>query len=70
MNGTKVEPFLDIGIGMLEEIGVDWIGRNVFWADSSNNRIEMMHMNKLSRKLVLYKGLESPRSIALDPEVG
>ena len=70
MNGSHVERFLDIGIDMLEGIAVDWIGRNVFWADSSNNRIEVIHMNRLSRKLILCKNIENPRSLALDPEKG
>ena len=70
LNGTKIESFLDIGIEMLEGLAVDWIGRNIYWADSSNNRVEVMHMDRRSRRLILHENIENPRCLALDPANG
>ena len=70
MNGSNMEVFLDIGVEILEGVAVDWIGRNLFWADSSNNRIETMQVDKRSRRLIVYKDVDSPRCLALDPNQG
>ena len=70
LNGTRIENFLDVGIDILEGIAADWIGRNLYWADSSHNRIEAIHMDHFSRRLIVYENIESPRCLALDPEKG
>ena len=70
LNGSHVEPFISTGIELLEGMAIDWIGRNVYWADSSTNKIELAHMDKPIRKLVVWKDIESPRCLALDPANG
>ncbi|XP_076815785.1 low-density lipoprotein receptor-related protein 6-like [Clavelina lepadiformis] len=70
LNGTEVEIFTDIGIEMLEGLAIDWIGRNVYWADSSTNRIEVAHMDRTSRRSIVWRDLDSPRCLALDPSNG
>ena len=70
LNGSNVEPLVDSGIELLEGIAVDWISRNVYWADSSTNRIELANMDRPIRKLVVWENIESPRCLAVDPPNG
>jgi len=70
MNGTDVEAFVDIGLETLEGLAVDWIGRNVYWSDSSTNRIEVSKMDGTSRRPIVWEHLDSPRSLAMDPANG
>nr|XP_026694188.1 low-density lipoprotein receptor-related protein 6 isoform X2 [Ciona intestinalis] len=70
MNGSNVERFIDIGIEILQGVAVDWIGRNVFWADAQANRIEVARMDGTSRRPIIWQGLDSPACIAMDPANG
>uniref|UniRef100_H2Z579 EGF-like domain-containing protein n=1 Tax=Ciona savignyi TaxID=51511 RepID=H2Z579_CIOSA len=67
LNGSKVERFIDIGIELLQGVAVDWIGRNVFWADAQANRIEVARMDGTSRRPIIWQDLDSPACIAMDP---
>uniref|UniRef100_A0A914CQN4 Uncharacterized protein n=1 Tax=Acrobeloides nanus TaxID=290746 RepID=A0A914CQN4_9BILA len=49
------------------DLAVDWIHGLVFWTDWS--RINVMDLNTKQRK-VLFKDIESPRAIAVDPSKG
>lgn len=70
LNGSRVERFVDTGIHLLEGLAVDWIGRNVYWADSSTHRIEVVSMDKPVRKLLVWENIVDPRCLALDPPNG
>ena len=70
LNGSRVERFVDSGITLLEGLAVDWLGRNVYWADSTSNRIEVARMDYPVRKLIVGEGIVSPRCLALDPANG
>lgn len=51
-------------------MAVDWIGRNLYWADEGTHRIEMSRLDGSSRKVLLWKDVHQPHSIALDPVNG
>ena len=70
LNGSIVEAIIDAGIELLEGMAIDWVGRNIYWADSSANRIEIAHMDRPIRRLIVWKDIESPRCLALDPANG
>lgn len=70
MNGTGMKSIIDPGVSVLEGIAVDWLGRNIYWADSLSNRIEMARLDSNIRRPVLWQDLQQPRSIAVDPVNG
>lgn len=49
---------------------VDWIAHNLYWADTGSKRIEVARLNGSSRKVLIWQGIDEPRSLALDPEKG
>ena len=51
-------------------MAVDWVARNLYWADTGRNRIEVSHLDGTSRCVLIWKKLEDPRSIALNPGKG
>jgi low density lipoprotein-related protein 2 len=45
-NGTDVQVFIGQGLDITEGIAVDWVGRNLYWVDSSLNTIEIGSLEK------------------------
>ena len=70
MNGSALEHVIRFGLNYPEGMAVDWIARNLYWADTGTKRIEMSRLDGTSRKVLVWSGLDSPRSIALDPSRG
>src|SRR4051812_14132410 len=70
MNGSNAEHVVEFGLEHPEGMAVDWIAHNLYWADTSLNRIEVARLDGSSRKVILWKDLDNPRSIALDPNEG
>ncbi|CAN9499060.1 unnamed protein product [Ophioblennius macclurei] len=76
MNGSSVEHVIEFGLDYPEGIAVDWMGRNIYWADTGTNRIEVARLDGQYRQVLMYKDLDNPRSLdnphslALDPANG
>lgn len=51
-------------------LAVDWVAHNIYWADTGSKRIEVARLNGSGRKVLLWKNIEEPQSIALDPSEG
>lgn len=49
-----------------EAIVVDWIGRNMYWADSGTGLIEVADLKGKNRKILVKDGLTHVTSLALD----
>jgi len=47
-------------------VAVDWIGGNIFFTDVARQRIEVATANGRYRKVLIYKDLTAPTSIAVD----
>ena len=69
MNGTAIEHVIDTGLESPEAVVVDWIARNLYWADSLTERIEMSHVDGTARLVVVWKDIQ-PHSVAVDPHHG
>ena len=58
----------------VEGLAVDWIGENLYWIVSDWDQIEVCDLGSdgggTNRRTVVSGGMESPRSLALDPRVG
>nr|XP_045620165.1 low-density lipoprotein receptor-related protein 6-like [Procambarus clarkii] len=70
MNGSQMEPVIELGLSFPEGMAVDWLARNIYWADMGNNRIEVARLNGTSRRVLLWQNIASPKSLALDPGQG
>lgn len=76
MNGSSVEHVIEFGLDYPEGMAVDWMGHNIYWADTGTNRIEVAQLDGQYRQVLVCKdldnprSLDSPRSLALDPANG
>ncbi|CAL8375096.1 unnamed protein product [Arctogadus glacialis] len=76
MNGSSLEHVIEFGLDYPEGMAVDWMGRNIYWADTGTNRIEVARLDGQYRQVLVCKDLENPRSLdnprslALDPANG
>lgn len=70
MNGSTVEHVIEFGLDYPEGMAVDWMGKNLYWADTGTNRIEVARLDGLYRQVLVWKDLDNPRSLALDPSKG
>ena len=70
-NGTDVKIFIGEGLDITEGIALDWVGRNLYWVDSSLNTIEVANLeNPAARALLVHENVSQPRGIAVDPRKG
>jgi len=70
MNGSQLEHIVEFGLVYPEGMAVDWVAHNMYWADTGTNRIEMTRMDGTSRKVLIWKDIDNPRAITLDPPQG
>ena len=49
-------------------MAVDWIGQNLYWVESKFDQIEVANLQGKFRKTLIFKDIQSPRGIALDPQ--
>ncbi|XP_012580569.1 PREDICTED: low-density lipoprotein receptor-related protein 5 [Condylura cristata] len=70
MNGSSVEHVVEFGLDYPEGIAVDWLGQNLYWADTGTNRIEVARLDGQFRQVLVWRDLDNPRSLALDPTRG
>ena len=70
MNGSQLEKIVEFGLQYPEGMAVDWVAHNVYWADTGTSRIEMTRLDGTSRKVLIWKGVGSPRAVVLDPPEG
>lgn len=65
-DGSNAETFLN-GLKFPEGIAIDWLSRNVYWADSGKRSIEVANLDSKGKKTLFDEQLKNPRGIAVDP---
>ena len=68
--GLDTKIFIEVDINDVNGIAVDWISRNLFWTDSVTNRIQVVRMDGVDRKTLIWDDVHDPRNIVLDPFLG
>ena len=46
---------------------VDWVARNIYWADSGKQTIEVANMETKGKKVLIDEQIKNPRGIAVHP---
>ncbi|KAF7248253.1 Low-density lipoprotein receptor-related protein 6 [Varanus komodoensis] len=49
MNGSALEHVVEFGLDYPEGMAVDWLGKNLYWADTGTNRIEVSRFHQYYR---------------------
>ena len=70
LNGTQKELVLGPGLSSVHGLAVDWVGRNVYFADRVLKRISVATLSGHSMKTLISDGLEEPSALAVDPSSG
>ena len=67
INGTNVEAIIkNVNVN---KMAIDWIGRRIFWTESSSKRISVADLDGKERR-VLANTIKSPRDIEIDATTG
>ena len=51
-------------------IALDWLHNRLYWTDSDWNTIESSGLDGSWRTVVVYRRLDKPRDVVVDPERG
>jgi low density lipoprotein receptor-related protein 5/6 len=70
LNGSDVQKIIETGIISLDGIAVDYLAHNIYFTDSENRRIEVARLDGSSRRVLIWKGIEEPRNLILEPKKG
>ncbi|KAH9373139.1 hypothetical protein HPB48_004884 [Haemaphysalis longicornis] len=65
-----MEAIIDSDLEAADGLALDWIAKNIYWADSRRKAIEVARADGSSRKLLINLDLDEPRALALFPEKG
>ena len=69
-NATALKILFRCNVNVPDGIAIDKVGRNIYWSDTGNNRIEVARLDGTKRKLLIKDGLDEPRAIVLDQRNG
>ena len=61
---------MEFGLEKPSNLKVDKISQNIYWIDTELERIEVIKCNGSFRRVLLWKDLGTPVSLALDPNLG
>ena len=51
-------------------LAVDWLADNLYWTDAGRNVLEVSRLDGSCRKIVVSRGLDEPRAVAVFPQRG
>jgi low density lipoprotein receptor-related protein 5/6 len=67
-NGSVVAPIVSVGLTDPKDIAIDWMARNIYWIDAGKkSRIQVARLDGSSGRVIVWKNLDSPRALAVDP---
>ncbi|XP_055342132.1 low-density lipoprotein receptor-related protein 2-like [Paramacrobiotus metropolitanus] len=71
LNKTDIkQPIVTSGIDVVEGLAFDWIGRNLYWTDSSLDTINVASVDRNMRSVLFSQNISRPRGIVVDPREG
>nr|XP_046225254.1 LOW QUALITY PROTEIN: low-density lipoprotein receptor-related protein 2 [Oncorhynchus gorbuscha] len=72
-NSNNIAAAVDLGIKYIttpDGIAVDWVGRNLYWADSRVKRVEVAMLDGRYRKHLVKTDIDHPSAVAVNPRLG
>ncbi|XP_068671662.1 low-density lipoprotein receptor-related protein 6-like [Montipora foliosa] len=70
LNGSHIEPIIEVDLSFPDGLAVDWIAKNLYWTDKRNDRIEVSRLDGQHRKMLIWKDVWEPHELVLDPVSG
>ena len=67
---TLTQVLVNTRLNMPAGLAVDWVGRKLYWTDAELDVIEVCSLNGSLRTVLVWKGLDQPRDIIVNPETG
>ncbi|CAM1319402.1 Uncharacterised protein r2_g2770 [Pycnogonum litorale] len=64
-NLTEMTDVVNIGLGSVAGIAVDWMNDKLYWTDAKLSRIELSELDGNNRKVLLWKDIDKPGAIVL-----
>ena len=61
---------MHIGLSVPDGLAVDWVAKNLYFVESSAQRIFVCKLDGRHRVSLITKGLTHPRGLAVDPRDG
>ena len=61
---------IDSSVGSPAGLSVDWVTRKIYWTDTELKRIEVTSLEGNMRAVLIWKVLDQPRDIVVDPLLG
>ncbi|XP_071118591.1 low-density lipoprotein receptor-related protein 6-like [Haliotis cracherodii] len=61
------EPLATAAVKEVSDLAIDWVTRNLYWADKSNSQILVAREDGRFPAVVVERHLESPRTVVVDP---
>ena len=69
-NGTGITDVITYGLTSPAGLAVHWPLEKILWTDSGTSRIEVASFDGSTRRVLIWKNLEKPRAIVVNPEEG
>ena len=51
-------------------MAVDYVGRKLYWTDAGTDRIEVANLDGSMRSVLIWRAIDKPRDIIVDPASG
>jgi hypothetical protein len=68
LDGSAFQYVVSVGVEILEDLAIDWVGRHMYFADSGRKDIVVCDYRATICSVVISGQLDKPRAVAVYPE--
>lgn len=68
LDGSAYQYVVSVGVEMVEDLAIDWVGSHVYFADSGRKHIVVCDLHGTICTVVISGQLDKPRAVAVHPE--
>ncbi|KAK4005331.1 hypothetical protein OUZ56_007048 [Daphnia magna] len=70
VDGSAFQYVVSVGVEMVEDLAIDWVGRHIYFTDSGRKHIVVCDFHATICTVVITGQLDKPRAVAVYPEEG
>ncbi|XP_069108702.1 low-density lipoprotein receptor-related protein 2-like isoform X5 [Argopecten irradians] len=70
VDGSYLTEVFPVGVNVVEDLAVDWIGGNLYWNDYVFETIEVSKLDGSVKTILFSQNITNPRGIEVDPRKG